>query len=78
METIQVVIDARLLRAADRAARRANLSRSALIRIALSEHLRRLEIEQLEEQDCRGYQLRPQKSEEWTGWERAAVWPGRW
>ena len=75
METIQVVLDAILLRATDRAARRAKLNRSALIRNALSEHLRRLEIHRLEERDRKGYQLRPQRSDEPSGWERAAVWP---
>ena len=78
METIHIVLDARLLRATDRAARRAKLNRSVLIRIALSEHLRRLEIQQLAERDRKGYQLHPQKSGEASSWERAAVWPGRW
>jgi metal-responsive CopG/Arc/MetJ family transcriptional regulator len=55
METIQVVLDAKLLRAADRAARRAKRNRSALIRDALREHLRRLEIQALEERDREGY-----------------------
>jgi metal-responsive CopG/Arc/MetJ family transcriptional regulator len=35
METIQVVLDSKLLRAADRAARRSRLNRSALVRAAL-------------------------------------------
>jgi len=51
MKTIYVALDARLLRATDRAARRANLSRSALIRNVLSEHLRTLAIHRLEAQD---------------------------
>ena len=38
METIQAVLDAKLLQAADRAARRAKRNRSALIRDALREH----------------------------------------
>jgi metal-responsive CopG/Arc/MetJ family transcriptional regulator len=77
METIQVYLDARLLRAMDRAARRAKLSRSALIRNAFSVHLRTLDIRRLEEQDRKGYQWRPQESDELSGWERAAVWPRR-
>ncbi|MGH9640253.1 MAG: ribbon-helix-helix protein, CopG family, partial [Bryobacteraceae bacterium] len=39
METIQVVLDAKLLRAAEVAAKRQKVNRSALIRRALQEHL---------------------------------------
>jgi metal-responsive CopG/Arc/MetJ family transcriptional regulator len=75
METIQVVVDARLLRAADRAARRTKVNRSALIRDALREHLRRLEVRELEERDRKGYQSRPGDGEEVTAWESEASWP---
>jgi metal-responsive CopG/Arc/MetJ family transcriptional regulator len=74
METIQVVLDAKLLRATDRAARRTKLNRSALVRNALREHLRRLQIRELEERDRKGYQSNPQ-GEELTDWESEAVWP---
>ena len=75
METIQVVLDSRLLRAADKAARRTKLNRSALVRNALREHLRRLEIRELEERDRKGYQTRPQDGDELSGWESEAAWP---
>jgi metal-responsive CopG/Arc/MetJ family transcriptional regulator len=75
METIQVVLEAGLLRAADRAARRTKLNRSALIRNALREHLRRLEIRELEERDRKGYQVSPQDGDELSGWESEAAWP---
>jgi metal-responsive CopG/Arc/MetJ family transcriptional regulator len=75
MKTIHVALDARLLQATDRAARHANLSRSALIRNVLNEHLRTLEIHRLEEQDRKGHPLRPQENNELSAWERAAVWP---
>ena len=42
MQTIQVVLEEDLLRAADRAARRVRVNRSALIREALREHLKRI------------------------------------
>ena len=48
METIQVVLDAKLLKAADTAAKRHKLNRSQLIRQALQEHLARLRILDLE------------------------------
>ena len=75
METIQVVLDAKLLRAADLAARRQKVNRSALIRQALQEHLRRLRTVDLEERDRRGYQAQPQRLEEYLPWEETAAWP---
>lgn len=75
METIQVVLDAKLLRATDRAARRTKLNRSALVRNALREHLRRLQIRELEECDRKGYEGRPPKGDELAVWEPEAVWP---
>ena len=59
METIQVVLDSELLRAIDGATRRAHVNRSALVRRALREHLKRLETGDLEARDRRGYQQRP-------------------
>ena len=76
METIQVVIDDKLLKAADSAAKREKVNRSALIREALQEHLKRLRIRDLEERDRRGYQAQPQRKEEYVPWEDAAAWPG--
>jgi len=75
VETIQVVLDAKLLKAADTAAKRQNVNRSALIRQALQEHLKRLRILDLEERDRRGYQARPQRVEEYRPWEETAAWP---
>jgi len=77
METIQVVLSAKLLRATDRVARKMKLSRSALIRSALNEHLRMLKIRELEDRDRNGYQAIPQKVDELSGWELEAVCPER-
>jgi metal-responsive CopG/Arc/MetJ family transcriptional regulator len=51
METIQIVLDKSLLQATDRAARRMKRNRSALVREALREHLKRLEVRSSEERD---------------------------
>ncbi|MBZ5619528.1 MAG: ribbon-helix-helix protein, CopG family [Acidobacteriia bacterium] len=75
METIQVVLDAKLSKAADVAAKRQKMNRSALIRQALEEHLKRLRELELEEQDRRGYMSRPHREEEFRIWEDAAAWP---
>ena len=75
METIQVVLDKKLLKATDLAARRQHLNRSALIRQALERHLRHLKELELEERDRRGYLAQPQREEEYRIWEDAASWP---
>lgn len=56
METIRVVLDEELLRATDRAARRAKVSRSAFVRAAIREHLRRLNVKELEPRGRRALQ----------------------
>ena len=75
METIQVVLNAKLLKAADIAAKRQKVNRSALIRQALQEHLDRLHLLDLERLDRRGYETQPQRAEEYGAWEEAAAWP---
>jgi metal-responsive CopG/Arc/MetJ family transcriptional regulator len=77
METIQVVLDKKLLMAADQAARRTKRNRSALIRDALREHLRRLEIRAREERDRQGYSRRRQTTDEFVVWEAEAEWPAK-
>lgn len=74
MEIVQIVLDKRLLQATDRAARRTNRNRSALVRDALKEHLRRLEIRLKEERDRAGYSKR-QTLDESLAWESEAAWP---
>jgi metal-responsive CopG/Arc/MetJ family transcriptional regulator len=75
METIQVVLDKKLLQAADQVARRTKRNRSALVRDALREHLRRLEVRAREERDRQGYSRQPQTADESLGWEAEATWP---
>jgi metal-responsive CopG/Arc/MetJ family transcriptional regulator len=75
MEIVQIVLDKKLLRAADQAARRTKQNRSALVRDALREHLRRLEIRDREERDRAGYSKQRQSRDEVSAWEAEAVWP---
>ena len=75
MQTIQIVLDVRLLKATDLAAKRHKMNRSALIRDAVREHLRRLHVKDLEERERKGYEAHPQRVEEYQLWEEAAVWP---
>ena len=76
METIQIVLEAELLKATDQAARRTKRNRSALVREALREHLKRLEVRGLEERDRRGYARAPMARDEALLWEAEAAWPG--
>jgi metal-responsive CopG/Arc/MetJ family transcriptional regulator len=75
METVQIVLDKKLLQATDRVARRVKLNRSALVREALREHLRRLEVRASEERDREGYSRQPQTRDESHLWEAEAAWP---
>ena len=75
MAIVQIVIDNKLLRAADRAARRTKRNRSHLVRDALREHLRKLEVLAMEERDRQGYAGGNQWRDESEKWEREAAWP---
>ena len=75
METIQIVLDAPLLREADRAARRLTINRSALLRAALQQHLKRLQIAGRESRDREGYRRRPEDRGDLAAWEGVAAWP---
>jgi metal-responsive CopG/Arc/MetJ family transcriptional regulator len=70
-------LDKKLLKAADLAAKRYEVNRSALIRQALDRHLKYLHELELEDLDRRGYLARPQREEEFRIWEDAASWPRR-
>ena len=75
METIQVVLDKKLLQATDKVARQTKRNRSALVRDALREHLQRLELHAKLERDRQGYMKIPQSLDEVRLWEGVAVWP---
>jgi metal-responsive CopG/Arc/MetJ family transcriptional regulator len=75
MEIIQIVLDKRLLDAADQAAKRTKRNRSALVRDALREHLHRLELRASEERDRQGYSRQSQADTEAGVWEAEATWP---
>jgi len=75
METVQIVLDMELLRATDQAARRMKRNRSALVREALREHLRRLEVRAWEERDREGYSRLQLPHDESRLWEAEAAWP---
>jgi metal-responsive CopG/Arc/MetJ family transcriptional regulator len=75
MKIVQIVLDKKLLHAADQAAKRTGRNRSALVRDALREHLRRLELRVREERDRQGYSRHSPADEEARDWESEATWP---
>ncbi len=75
MEIVQIVLDKKLLQATDQAAKLTKRNRSALVRDALREHLRRLEVRLTEERDRQGYLQESAANPETRGWESEAVWP---
>ncbi len=75
MSTIQIVLDDDLLAAADAQAARAGEDRSDLIQEALRDHLRRLKVKEMEEQERLAYQRVPDTLDDWEGWEKIAAWP---
>jgi metal-responsive CopG/Arc/MetJ family transcriptional regulator len=73
METIQVVLEPALLKAADRAARRFKINRSKLVRDALRAHLSALAVRDREQADRAGYRQRTSPGD--GDWDRVAAWP---
>jgi len=75
MTTIQVVLEDSLLQATDRAVRRLKVNRSALIRDALREHLKRLTVFEKERRDREGYGQHPITESEFGIWDKVTAWP---
>jgi len=75
MATIQVVIDDRLLRAADRMAKKQQVNRSALLREALRIYLKTEHFRELERREREAYERTPDDPSEVALWEGVAAWP---
>ena len=50
------------------------MNRSALVREALREHLKRLHIKELEERERKAYEAHPDTGDDWDIWEREIAW----
>lgn len=75
MPTIQVVLDEDLLRAANVAARKKKINRSALFREALRGYLKQMHRRELERREREGYLRYPDTEDDLVGWEKVAAWP---
>jgi metal-responsive CopG/Arc/MetJ family transcriptional regulator len=76
MPTIKIVLDKKLLRATDQAAKITKRTRSALVRDALRGYLRRLDLGRSEERDRQGYLQQSPVDSEGLTWESVATWSG--
>jgi metal-responsive CopG/Arc/MetJ family transcriptional regulator len=75
METIQVVLEEALLKAADRAAKKLKTNRSALFRDALRAHLKSIDAAERERRDREGYEKYPDLLDRPAVWDQVADWP---
>ena len=74
MKTVQMTLDEGLLADVDAAVARLGTSRSAFTRRALQAELEALRERELERRHREGYQRRPVKRGEFSGWESEQVW----
>ncbi len=74
MQTIQIVLEEDLLKAADREVKRLRTNRSKLFRTALREHLKRKAVNDKEVADRAGY-LRVPEGDEMAAFEKVLAWP---
>ena len=77
MKTIQMTIDADLLRAVDRVTRARRTSRSAFIRDALVAELRREQVAEAERRHAAGYERQPVLAGEFDLWTTEQDWGAR-
>ncbi len=75
MRTVQMTLDAKLVEAVDRAAKRLSTTRSAFTRRALQSALRELHVAELERKHREGYRRKPVRRGELDLWENEQVWP---
>lgn len=78
VKTIQMTIDNTLLVQVDQTVEELKVSRSAFIREALVEALRRYKIQKLEEQEAAAYTRLPQRMEEVEIWAEIQEWGDEW
>ena len=74
-EAIQIVLDDKTLRVADREARRAKVNRSEVFRRALAAYVEQIRIRELEKRHRAGYAKHPERAEEFGDF--GGAWPER-
>ncbi len=75
MKTVQMTLDADLVKAVDKVARQLGTTRSAFAREALRSALKRMADAELETKFREGYARKPVRKGEFSVWESEQVWP---
>jgi metal-responsive CopG/Arc/MetJ family transcriptional regulator len=75
VKVVQIVLDERTLRMADREARRAKVNRSALFRRALALYVSVQREREREERQREAYERKPVEPGEFDVWDRVIGWP---
>lgn len=74
MKTVQMTLDATLVKAVDSAAKKLGTTRSAFTREALRSALKATRVKELESKHREGYKRKPVKRGEFSAWESEQVW----
>jgi predicted transcriptional regulator len=74
VKTVQMTLEPELVRAVDRAARKAGTTRSGFTRQALRQALERMEEEELERRHREGYEKKPVQAGEFDTWASEQEW----
>ena len=72
---MQILMEETLLEELDRAAKRAKLDRSKLVRAAVKRFLASALIEEWEKSDIDAYRAKPLTRAELEPWQKAQIWP---
>lgn len=78
MKTVQITINEDLLAQVDVVVKAEGSNRSAFMRQALAEALRKYSITQLEQQHTAGYLRQPVEAGEFDGWQEEQAWGDEW
>jgi len=78
MKTIQMTIDESLLQQVDQTVQDLKTTRSAFIRLALEQALRKYQVRRLEERDEAGYRTVPAIPSETDEWTSEQAWEETW
>ncbi len=74
MTTIQMTLEADLLKEIDRTVKKLKTTRSALIRDSIRQHLKLLSVRELEERQRAGYARQRVKPGEFDIWDKEQSW----
>lgn len=75
MKIVQMTLDEDLVKQVDAAVSKLRTTRSAFAREALRNALEKLRVAELEARHRRGYERKPVKPDEFSGWEDEQAWP---